>query len=474
MNKTYDFLVIGGGSAGYAAARTAHGYGLTTAVIDGATELGGLCILRGCMPSKTLIESANRFRSMRRAAEFGLRSGDVSVHPDEIIARKRRLIGEFADYRAGQLEDGRFDLFRGTASFTGPNSVLISPLDGGATIEVTFKTSLIATGSSVTRVPLPGLEKVGYWTSDEVLDTGELPDSIIVLGGGAIALEMACYMEGLGKEVTIIQRSGHILSGADPDVAEALQVALRERKNVTIYTDTSIQSASRDGTTGLKLITFQHEGREKSVSAQEILLALGRSANTARLNLTAAGVFVDEQNGKVTCSPEQRTSANHIFAGGDVCGPHEIVHIAIEQGEIAAHNAAVLLGATTAPTRLIDYRLKLLGIFTDPEVATAGLSETEARILQREVAAASYPFNDHGKSMVKGETHGFVKMIADVKTGEIVGAAAVGPEAVEIIHEIVVAMHFHATATEFLKIPHYHPTLSEIWTYPAEDLSIYG
>ena len=474
MKTTYDFLVIGGGSAGYAAARTAHGYGLTTAVIDGATDLGGLCILRGCMPSKTLIESANRFRSMRRAAEFGLRSGEISVHPDEIIARKRRLIGEFADYRAGQLEDGRFDLFRGTASFSGPNSVVIVPLEGGTTIDVTFKTALIATGSSVTRVPIPGLEETGYWTSDEVLDSENLPDSIIVLGGGAIALEMACYLEGLGKEVTVIQRSRQVLSGCDPDVAKALEVALRERKNFTLYTGTTLKNASKDGATGLKTITFEHEGRGKSVSAQEVLQALGRSANTTGLNLMEAGVSVDGRTGQITCSPEQRTSANHIFAGGDVCSPHEIVHIAIEQGEIAAHNAAVLLGATPAAIRQIDYRLKLLGIFTDPEVATVGLSEIEARELQRDFATASHPFDDHGKSMVRGETHGLVKMIVDVKTGEIIGASAIGPEAVEIIHEVVVAMHFHSTAAEFLKIPHYHPTLSEIWTYPAEDLSIYG
>lgn len=474
MSKSYDFLVIGGGSAGYAAARTAHGFGLTTAVVDGATELGGLCILRGCMPSKTLIESANRFRSMRRAAEFGLRSGTVSVNPDEIIERKRRLIGEFADYRRGQLEDGRFDLFRGTASFSGTNNVVVTPRDGNDPIELTFKTALIATGSSVNRFPIPGLEEVGYWTSDEVLDAAALPESIVVLGGGAIALEMACYLEGLGKEVTVIQRSGQVLSGSDPDVAEALETALSERENMTLYTGTTVKGVFRDEFTGMKTITFEHKGREKSVSAVEILQALGRSANTAGLNLAAAGVSLDESSGMVVCSSDQRTSAKHIFAGGDVCGPHEIVHIAIEQGEIAAHNAAVLLGATPAPTREIDYRLKLLGIFTDPEVATAGLSEIEARKLGREFAAAIYPFNDHGKSMVKGEIHGFVKMIADVHTGEIIGAAVVGPEAVEIIHEVVVAMHFHSSAAEFLKIPHYHPTLSEIWTYPAEDLSIYG
>ena len=474
MNKTYDFLVIGGGSAGYAAARTAHDLGLSTAVIDGAAELGGLCILRGCMPSKSLIESSNRFRAMRRAPEFGLRAGAIEVRPDEIIARKRRLIADFADYRQGQLADGRFDLIRATAAFTSPHSVEVSANEDGTTSVIEFKTALIATGSSVSRVPIRGLEEAGYWTSDEVLEAEVLPDSIIVLGGGAIALEMACYMEGLGKEVTVIQRSKQILSGADPDIAAALATALSERDNLTLFTGTSISEVRHNAGTGQKTVIFTHGSDEVSVSAAEILYALGRSPNTSGLNLEAADVEVEGPGGKVVCHPDQSTSIPHIFAGGDVCGPHEVVHIAIEQGEIAAHNAAVLLGVKREPVREISYRLKLLGIFTDPEVAIVGLSEAEAREADRHFATATYPFNDHGKSMIKGEMHGLVKMIADVKTGEILGASVVGPEAVELIHELVVAMHFGATTNEFLKIPHYHPSLSEIWTYPAEDLSISG
>ena len=474
MNKTYDFLVIGGGSAGYAAARTAHDLGLSTAVIDGAAELGGLCILRGCMPSKSLIESSNRSRAMRRAPEFGLRAGEISVHTDEIIARKRRLISEFAEYRQGQLADGRFDLIRGTAAFTGPHTVEATRHEDGSTETIEFKTALIATGSSISRVPIKGLEEAGYWTSDEVLNAEILPESTIVLGGGAIALEMACYLEGLGKEVTVIQRSKQLLSGSDPDIAGALATALSERENMTLFTGTSILEVRRDDDTGMKTVIFTDEDGEKSVSAAEILYALGRSPNTAGLHLETAGIEVEKSGGRIMCGHDQRTGVPHIFAAGDVCGPHEVVHIAIEQGEIAAHNAAILSGVKTDPVREISYRLKLLGIFTDPEVAMVGLSEAEARAEGHQFATASYPFNDHGKSMIKGEMHGFVKMIADVKTGEILGASVVGPDAVEIIHEVVVAMHFYATTNEFLKIPHYHPTLSEIWTYPAEDLSISG
>lgn len=473
MEKNYDFLVLGGGSAGYAAARTAHDLGLRVAVIDGARDLGGLCILRGCMPSKTLIESANRSRAMRRAEEFGLRAAEPGARVDEIIARKKRLIGEFADYRRGQLEDGRFDLIRGTAAFTGADSVRVSPLEGGEAFSVFFRTCLIATGSVVTRLPVTGLEETGYWTSDEILDATELPASFIVLGGGAIALEMACYLEGLGRKVDVIQRSPHLLSTSDTDVAEGLEKALRGREEFTLHTGTKLTRVGRDDA-GRKTVHFQQDGGARQVSADEILQAVGRVPNTRTLGAETAGLVLEEGSGRVLCGDDQRTRVPGIFAAGDVCGPYEIVHIAIEQGEIAAHNAAVHLGVIDAPVKRIDYRLKLLGIFTDPQVATVGLSEKEARAAGRAIAVATYPFDDHGKSMVMGETHGFVKLIADTSTGEILGGAVVGPEAVELIHEIVVAMAFRATAGQLLKIPHYHPTLSEIWTYPAEDLSIYG
>ncbi len=473
MHPRYDFLILGGGSAGYAAARTAHDLGLSVAVVDGARELGGLCILRGCMPSKTLIESANRFRSMRRAAEFGVRAGDLEVRPGAIIDRKRRLIGEFADYRRGQLEDGRFDLIRGTAAFIGAHSVEVTPLDGGASREVGFRACLVATGSVPTRLPVPGLEEAGYWTSDELLEAETLPDHVVVLGGGAIALEMACYLEGLGRAVTVIQRSAHVLSGFDADLAAALEQALRGRERFTLHTGTKLLRVERDGATGLKTVVFEQDGVERAASAPEILQAVGRQPNTSGLRAEAAGIVLADK-GAIACGTDQRAGEDHLFAAGDVCGQNEVVHIAIAQGEVAAHNAAVFLGALAAPERHLDPRLNLLGIFTDPQVAVVGLGETEARARGLEVAAATYPFDDHGKSMVMGETHGFVKMIADTATGELVGASVVGPEAVELIHEVVVAMHFRATAAEFLKIPHYHPTLSEIWTYPAEELSIFG
>lgn len=459
----FDFAVIGGGSAGYAAARTAVDCGLRTVVIDGAETLGGLCILRGCMPSKALIESANRARAIRRSAEFGLHTGPLEVRPAEIAARRRWLIDDFAGYRQNQLADGRFELIRARAEFQDSHTVVAGDR------RVTFATACIATGSTIRHLELPGLEQSGFWTSDDALVAEEVPRSIVVLGGGAIALEMACYYEGMGSEVTVIQRSGQLLSGTDRDVADELEKALISRPNLRVFTGTKLERMERSGA-GEVTVHFAHRGAAASARGERLLVALGRRPAVEGLNLAAAGVDWDKESGRIAVNEWMECSQPHLFAAGDVCSQVEVVHIAIQQGEIAARRAAELLGRQVPGQKPMDYQLKLFGVFTDPQVAMVGLTEKEAQESGLAVVAATYPFGDHGKSMILGETHGFVKLIADAETKELLGGAVVGPEACELIHEIAVALKFRCSAAEFLEIPHYHPTLSEIWTYPAEEI----
>lgn len=461
---TYDFAVIGGGSAGYAAARTATGLGLRTIVIEGGKVVGGLCILRGCMPSKSLIESANRFLTLRQAKEFGLHANDIGFDGQAIIERKRRLIGEFADFRRQQLETGKFDFVRGNAAFVDPNTVEIELLDGG-TQSVNARSFLIATGSAINTPPVPGLQEAACLTSDDVLDLAELPESVIVLGGGPVALEMAHYFGGLGRRVTVIQRSSHLLKGVDTDVAAVVRDAFVER-GIDVYTDTKLLRVEREGK--ISRVVFEHQGSEKSVEAAAILNALGRKPNTASLALDKAGVEL--RGATVKINPTQQTTCSHIFAAGDCCGPFEVVHIAIEQAELATRNIAKTLKGDVS-LESMDYRLKLYAVFTEPQVASVGLSESEAAAKGIEYLTAQYPFNDHGKSQIMNELHGFVKLIVDKSTREIIGGQVVGPHASDLIHEVVVGMRFHATAGQFARIPHYHPTLSEIWTYPAEELA---
>jgi pyruvate/2-oxoglutarate dehydrogenase complex dihydrolipoamide dehydrogenase (E3) component len=461
----FDFVVIGGGSAGYAAARTAVGAGLRTAVVEGGPEVGGLCILRGCMPSKTLIESANRYMTLRRAEEFGLRAGEIGFDSKAILARKRRLISEFAGYRQSQLTDGRFAFHRGLAAFAGPNELEIRGLDGGVT-RITGRVILVSTGSTINRIPVPGLEETGYWTSDDLLEAESLPGSLIVLGGGAVGLEAAHYAAALGRKVTVIQRSLCVLKEFDNDVSIAIQDAFKAR-GIEVFTGTKLTKVER--VDGRKKVWFEHESREMSVKGVEILQALGRRPALEGLSLEKAGLHCGR--GPLETNEEMQTRVPHIFAAGDVCGMYDVVHIAVQQGEIAARNAARFLGKLKGDPEKMDYRMKLFAVFTEPQAAMVGWSESELKEKGVPYCSASYPFNDHGKSLVMGEEEGFVKMLAAKGSGEILGASVVGPHASELIHELAVAMRFHGTARDLLEVPHYHPTLSEIWTYPAEELA---
>jgi pyruvate/2-oxoglutarate dehydrogenase complex dihydrolipoamide dehydrogenase (E3) component len=220
-------------------------------------------------------------------------------------------------------------------------------------------------------------------------------------------------------------------------------------------------------TASRRKVFFKQGGLEGSIEVDLVLNALGRRPFVEGLGLEKAGVALQ---GPAICTDlEQRTTAQHLFAAGDCCGPYEVVHLAITQGETAAQNAAALLQEKKSVA--MDYRLKLFACFSEPQMASCGMSEQEARALGCALITASYPFADHGKSLVKGEAEGFVKLIADASDGRILGGAVVGPEASELIHEIVVAMAFNATAAALAQIPHYHPTLSEIWTYPAEEIA---
>jgi len=262
-------------------------------------------------------------------------------------------------------------------------------------------------------------------------------------------------------KITLLQRGEHLLRQSDTDAAIALEQAFR-REGIRMFTGVKFIRAFQNSRG--KGIEFEREGRVQRVVAEEILLAFGRSPNTAHLRLENAGVKTNDF--RIPVNLGMRTNVPHIFAAGDCAGPHEIVHIAVEQGEIAAHNIAF-----PKKRRCIDYRLLTTVTFTDPQVASVGLTEKEARARKIPYRAASHPFDDHGKSMIMDVKEGFVKLLANPRTGEIIGGACVGPMGGELIHEIIAAMRKRMTVKELAAMPHYHPTLAEIWTYPAGELA---
>ena len=449
----FDVAIIGGGSAGYSSASTAQSLGARVAIIDPG-PLGGLCILKGCMPTKTILRSSDIMALMRRAKEFGIQSVDPQAHLADINDRKNKLIKEFADYRIEQLNDPRFTLIQEQAEFISPHEIRI----GDKTLKA--KSFIIATGSVIADYPVPGLEETGFITSDDVLKMREAPESIIVLGAGAVAVELAQFLLRIGVKVTLLQRSAHILSTGDEDLARPVEARFRE-EGMNLYTGTKLLRAEKDEANSV--VYFQHDGKEKSVRAQLILQALGRRPNIDGLQLESAGV--ETQKGRISVDAKMKTNQPHIFAVGDVNGIHEVVHIAIQQGEVAAYNAV-----HPENEREVDDRLKASVVFTDPAVASVGLSEKECQASNIAYLAASYSFDDHGKSMCLGETEGHVKLLCNPVSGEVLGGHIVGPEAGELIHEIITLMHFRGTVKDLAEIPHYHPTLAEILTYPAEEL----
>ncbi len=447
----YDLIVVGAGSGGYAAARTARALGANVALVDHG-PLGGLCILKGCMPSKALIASSDRAGDVRHAQRLGVDASVRDIDFPFIMARKRALVEGFADERVGQLM--RYPVYAGAARFVSPTELRV-----GDDVTLTAPTFIIATGSVVAPAVIPGLAETGYVDSDAALSLEHRPASLIVLGGGYVAAELGQFYARLDVPTTFVLRAPHLLSTEDDDVGDALTASLRD-EGIAIETCAQVDRVERNG--ARKRVFYTQHGETRSVEADEILYALGRVPNVSGLDLEAAGVTYHAITG-IDADATMRTSNPLIFAVGDVTGVFPLVHVAIYQGELAARNAV------QGTDDRADYSLqKTHAIFTDPQVAIAGQTEKELRRADVPYVAGSYPFADHGKALVLDKLAGFVKMMAAPRDGRILGAAVVGSHGSDLIHEVLVAMNYGATVYDFLKIPHLHPTMAEIWTYPPE------
>lgn len=456
MIKQYDFIVLGGGSGGYAAARTAREVTDSVAIVDGAKELGGLCILRGCMPSKTLLYSAEILHQAKTGKTFGLDIPTAAADMKALARRKKEIIGDFAQYRRESLESDRFDLYRSFAHFVDHD--IIELTDGS---RLRGRKFIIATGSVVNCPPVPGLADTPAWDSDDVLDLDFVPESVIVLGGGTVGCELAQFLSRIGSKVSMIQRSHHILSDLPADVAQVVETAFRD-EGINLYTNTAIESLAEVGDEIEACFTCH--GKETRVRAKHCFNALGRRPDTGSLRLETAGIK-SNPNGQIVTNRFQQTSNPNAYAAGDCCSDYEIVHVAIQQGEVAANHA---LGHRVEP---LHYEDLLLVIFSDPQVATVGLSEEKLRQKGIDYLKAQYPFDDHGKSILMEAKYGFVRVFAEAATGRVLGAQIVGKDAGELIHCFSVALTMKATVFDLLKTPWYHPTLSEIFSYPLEDIA---
>ena len=457
MKSHFACIIIGGGSAGYSAARTAKTYTSDVAIIDNSHELGGLCILRGCMPSKTLIYSAEVLHLAQNPSLFGLKIPKAQVDIHALHQRKKKIIHEFAQYRQNQLQSGEFTLIRSSGAFINETTFQLSDRT-----QLTADKFIIATGSSVNTPNIPGLKDIPFLTSDDILDLKTLPESIIILGGGIVACELSQFLNRIGVQVIQIQRSPHILKENSTESASVLETVFRN-EGIELYTDTQITNIQQIENNFIT-VQFQHNNQTITKKARYLLNALGRKANTHHLGLDKAKVYLKKSK-QIETTPFLQTSNPNIYAAGDSTGPHEIVHVAILQGECAAHHAFNPNNATP-----INYNHLVRIVFTDPQIAYAGATEKELQNENIDFLSSQYPFDDHGKSILMEAKYGYVKLFVNKKNRQVIGAECVGKDASELIHSMAVAITLNATLHDLLKVHWYHPTLSEIWTYPIEEI----
>jgi len=452
--EAFDVMVIGAGSAGRYGAKAAAEGGAKVGLVE-VGPFGGLCILKGCMPTKAYLRSAEIAAFIKNAPKMGIHpEGQARVDFTQIKTRKDRLIAEMAGYaKSGIEDDPEITLLYGPARFLSPTALQV-----GETRYI-CENYLIATGSRAVIPPFPGIDEVGFMTSDAALDIETLPASIMILGGGAEALEFGQFFNRMGLKTTLLQRSAHILSQEDHDVGEALADSLRA-DGMNIQTGVSIEKIAQEGE--IKRVSFRQGEKQSFVEAEALLVATGRTGNTDSLQLDLAGVVCGRSGIRV--NDFLQTSNPKIYAAGDVTGLHMVVNVATYQGRIAGENLV------KGPVQKADYRVIPSAIFTDPQYARVGLSEREAQAKGIPVQVGKYPFDDLGKAIVTNQTEGFIKILAEPKSGEILGVQILGAEASNLIHQATVAMHYRSTLEDYARIAHIHPTLSEIMVYLVEEM----
>lgn len=451
--ERYDFVVLGAGSAGYWAAKTAGKAGAKVLLADPG-PLGGLCILRGCMPSKALLRSGEVAHLIRRAERLGIQVAEPIIDFAKVMARKRHWVQDFASYRIEgiQKQDG-FTLANQAGRFVGPHELALGEE------RIAFDKALISTGSVVTWPEVPGLREAGAISSDEALSLEAVPKSMLVIGGGVIALELGQFYARMGCQVRLVLRGNRVLNAEDPEVSAAVEEAFAE-EGIGLLRGVTLLSASKGG----QGIVLQAEvgGAPQALEAEAVLVATGRHPRLEGLGMHNLGLSEDLWRLPVDAYQRLR-GAEHVYAAGDAAGHHQLVHIAIQEGILAAKHA------TNQPCEPVRRDTTAWAIFCEPGVARVGLNRREALDQGLKVVSGSYPFNDQGKALVSDLTHGYVEVLADAESGVIVGATVVGAHASDLIHQMIVVVHMKMGLKDFLEVPHLHPTFAEAWVDAAEE-----
>jgi pyruvate/2-oxoglutarate dehydrogenase complex dihydrolipoamide dehydrogenase (E3) component len=447
----YDAVVIGSGQGGNPLAGALAGAGRKTAVIE-REHVGGTCINEGCTPTKTMVASAKVAYLDRRSADYGVRNGPVNVDMVEVRRRKRAIVDTFRGGSEQRLEDAEnLELIRGEARFTGPKELEVR-LDRGEAVRISAENVFINVGARPGSVPVDGLDAVPTLDSTKIMELDEVPEHLLVLGGGYVGIEFAQMFRRFGSEVTVVQRGPQLLSREDADVAEAVAEILHG-DGVEVLLDTEAQGVRQDESGGIRLTVNEAAG-ERTLSGSHLLVAAGRPPNTDLLNLEAAGIETDER-GFVEVNERLETNVPGVYALGDAKGGPAFTHISYDDYRVIEANLLNGANATIAD-RLVPYT-----VFIDPQLGRVGLSEAEAREQGRDVRVASIPMSYVPRALEMDESRGMMKAVIDGETSEILGCAILGVEGGEIMAMIQIAMMGNLPYTALRDGVFAHPTLAE-------------
>jgi dihydrolipoamide dehydrogenase len=457
MSKQYQIVILGGGIGGYTAAIRAAQLGKTVALVE-RDKLGGTCLHNGCIPSKSLLRSAEVFSTMKESEAYGIETTGVTLHFDRVQERKRKIVDQLHKGLEFLMKKNKIDIYHGNGRVIGPS--IFSPRSGAVAVELNNGESetlvsdhlIIATGSrprSIIGLEIDGTKII---TSDEALLMEKLPQSIIVIGGGVIGVEWASMMSDFGVEVTVIEYEDRLIPLEDADVSKELERLFKKRKiKVITGAKVIVESVDIDGD-GVTL-QAEHKGSLISLKSDVVLVSVGRQANADNLGLENTDVAVER--GVIKVNGYMQTKEPHIYAIGDVNGGLQLAHVAGHEGILAVEHAC---GEKVHP---IEAHLISRCIYSRPEVASVGLTEQQAEDRGFDIKIGKFSFKAIGKALVYGESDGFVKVIADKTTDDILGVHMIGPHVTDLISEAGLAQVLNATPWEVGQTIHPHPTLSE-------------
>src|SRR3989442_8228922 len=453
----YDLVVIGGGSAGLVVAGGAAQLGARVALVE-KKLLGGDCLYTGCVPSKTFIRSARFAADVRRAKDFGFATSSLEFNGGQFtsitdrVARVIETVGEHD--KPERFEAWGVEVIFATPRFLSPRELEIVVADG-AKRTITAKRFCISTGSRPAVPPIEGLKEIEFLTNESVFQIKKLPQSLTVLGGGPVGLELGQSFARFGSNVTVVEMDKRLLPKEDEEVSASIEQIMRAEGLNILLNHRAVRITSANGQ---KILTVEQDGKERALHAEEILVATGRRPNIEGLDLEAASVKYDKQ--RIVTDEYLRTSARHIFAAGDVTGHFPFTHMAAYEASVVIRNALFFW-----PLRQkTDFRVVPWTTFTDPEVARVGLTESEAneRFGEANMHVYRIDFADNDRAQAEEETKGFAKIICEGRKNEIVGAHIVGARAGELIHEVVLAMKQRLSITALGSMIHVYPTLTQV------------